>query len=464
MAAREHERVIESDGVKVPHHRGMGDLMEKGRDFVLDVGDRPSPPAFLLLSLQHLFAMFGATVLVPLLTGLDPSVALIASGIGTFVFMACTGGQVPAYLGSSFAFIAPIIAASAIGGPAGAMIGCLVAGLVYVVLAVFLKIFGIGWLMRLLPPVVVGPIVIVIGLGLASVAVQMAQNTAGGGNYSLGHFLVALATLGSILIYALVLRGFFTVVPILLGVLTGYAISAVAGYVDYTPFHNYFDPVGGFLLFKVPDFTFFWRDLAPGVSVGEMILLIAPVALVTLAEHIGHIIVLSRVVGREYLEKPGLARTLIGDGLATSAAALIGGPPNTTYGENIGVLAITRIFSVWVIGGAAVLAIVLGFVGILTAFLETIPMAVIGGISIALFGVIAAAGIRALIEGKVDLGDRRNLLIVSTILVLGIGGATLHFGEGGFEVSSMALAAVIGVLLNAILPRRDTRDPAGPEI
>jgi uracil permease len=367
---------------------------------------------------------------------------------------------VPAYLGSSFAFIAPIIAASAIGGPAGAMIGCLVAGLVYVVLAAFLKVFGIGWLMRLLPPVVVGPIVIVIGLGLASVAVQMAMNTAGGGEYSLGHFLVALATLGSILVYALVLRGFFTVVPILLGVLTGYAIAAACGYVDYAPFHEYFAPADGFKLFTVPDFTFFWRDLAPGVSVWEMILLIAPVSLVTLAEHIGHIIVLGRVVGREYLEKPGLARTLIGDGLATSAAALIGGPPNTTYGENIGVLAITRIFSVWVIGGAAVLAILLGFIGILTAFLNTIPMAVIGGISIALFGVIAAAGIRALIEGKVDLGDRRNLLIVSTILVLGIGGATLHFGKDGFEVSAMALAAVIGVLLNAILPRRgDTKDP-----
>jgi uracil permease len=451
MEAREHARRGDSVAVTAPCDREMEDLMEKGRDCVLDVGDRPAPPAFLLLSLQHLFAMFGATVLVPLLTGLDPSVALIASGIGTFVFMACTGGQVPAYLGSSFAFIAPIIAASAIGGPAGAMIGCFVAGLVYVVLAAFLKIFGSDWLMRLLPPVVVGPIVIVIGLGLASVAVQMAQNTAGGGAYSLGHFLVALATLGSILVYALVLRGFFTVVPILLGVLTGYAIAAAAGYVDYTPFHD-FEP------FAVPDFTLAFSGLPAGVSVWQMILLIAPVALVTLAEHIGHIVVLSRVVGREYLEKPGLARTLIGDGLATSVAALIGGPPNTTYGENIGVLAITRIFSVWVIGGAAVLAIVLGFVGILTAFLKTIPMAVIGGISIALFGVIAAAGIRALIEGKVDLGDRRNLLIVSTILVLGIGGATLHFGEGGFEVSSMALAAVIGVLLNAVLPRR-----SGPE-
>ncbi len=449
----EHERATDSVTAQSGTRSGDGCLMQKGRDYVLGVGDRPAPALLLLLSLQHLFAMFGATVLVPLLTGLDPSVALIASGLGTFVFMACTGGQVPAYLGSSFAFIAPIVAAAAIGGPAGAMAGCFVAGLVYVVLAGFLRAFGVGWLMRLLPPVVVGPIIIVIGLGLAAIAVQMATNTAGGGEYSLGHFLVALATLGAILVYAIVLRGFFTVVPILLGVLTGYAIAAAAGYVDFTPFRD-------FEYFAVPDFTFFFLGLPEGVSMWEMILLIAPVALVTLAEHIGHIIVLSRVVGREYLEKPGLARTLIGDGLATSIAALIGGPPNTTYGENIGVLAITRIFSVWVIAGAAGLAILLGFIGILTAFLETIPVAVIGGISIALFGVIAAAGIRTLIEGKVDLGDRRNLLIVSTILVLGIGGATLHFGKGGFEVSPMALAAVIGVLLNAVLPRRENMDDA----
>lgn len=425
--------------------------MESRRSFVLDVADRPKPPVFLLLSLQHLFAMFGATVLVPLLTGLDPSVALIASGIGTFIFMACTGGQVPAYLGSSFAFIAPIIIASQIGGVPGAMIGCLVAGLVYVVLAGFLRAFGTAWLLNLLPPVVVGPIIIVIGLALATVAVGMATNTAGGGQYSLGHFLVALATLGSILVYAVVLRGFFTVVPILLGVLTGYAIAAAAGYVDYTPFHE-------FELFAIPDFTIAFSGLPDGVSVWEMILLIAPVALVTLAEHIGHIIVLGSVVERDYLKKPGLVRTLIGDGLATSAAALIGGPPNTTYGENIGVLAITRIFSVWVIGGAAVLAILLGFIGILTAFLETIPMAVMGGVSIALFGVIAASGIRTLVEGKVDLGDRRNLLIASTILVLGIGGATLHFGEAGFEISPMALAAVAGILLNAVLPKRHESD------
>jgi uracil permease len=418
------------------------------KDRVLDVGDRPSPHIFLLLSLQHLFAMFGATVLVPLLTGLDPSVALVSSGLGTLAFILITGGQVPAYLGSSFAFIGPIVAAAAIGGPSGALIGACAAGVVYMIVSAALRAFGVDWLLKLLPPVVVGPIIVVIGLGLAAIAVGMATNTAGGGAYSLPHFLVALATLAAIFLFAVVLRGFFTVVPILLGVLAGYAIAAIFGFVDFAPFEN----VG---VFHVPDFTLAFSDLPDGVSTLTMILLIAPVALVTMAEHIGDMVVLSRIVGREFLKKPGLARTLAGDGVATSLAALIGGPPNTTYGENIGVMAITRIFSVWVIGGAAVLAILLGFVGVLAAFLQTIPMAVMGGVSIALFGVIASSGIRTLIEGKVDLGDRRNLLIVSTILVLGIGGATLQFAyDGGiFTISPMALAAIAGILLNALLPR-----------
>ncbi len=427
---------------------------DKARDCVLDVDERPAPPTFLLLSLQHLFAMFGATVLVPLLTGLNPAVALVSSGLGTLVFILATGGKTPAYLGSSFAFIGPIIAASAVGGAPGALIGAAAAGLVYLVVAAAIRAFGVGWLLRLLPPIVVGPVIVVIGLGLSSVAVKMATNTAAGGPYSLGHFGVALFTLGAIFVFSLVLKGFFTVVPILLGVISGYLLAALVGYVDFTPLRD--API-----FAVPDFTFFFSGLPDGVSAGSMILLIAPVALVTMAEHIGDMIVLSRVVGRTFLKDPGLHRTLLGDGLATSLAAVIGGPPNTTYGENIGVMAITRIFSVWVIAGAACLAILLGFVGVLSAFLSTIPMAVMGGVSIALFGVIASSGIRTLIEGKVDFGDKRNLLIASVILVLGIGGATLQFGSGeaggGFMVSSMALAAVVGVLLNAVLPGRSER-------
>ncbi|WP_029008183.1 solute carrier family 23 protein [Azospirillum halopraeferens] len=420
--------------------------MTAARDRVLDVHERPAPGTFLLLSVQHLFAMFGATVLVPILTGLSPAVALVTSGAGTLLYLACTGFRVPAYLGSSFAFIGPIVAAAAVGGPGGAMLGAFVAGLVYLVVAALIRMFGVRWLLNLLPPVVVGPVIVVIGLGLAGIAVKMASGTAAGGPYSLVQFLVALFTLGAIFVYSLVLRGFFTVVPILLGILTGYIAAALVGLVDFTP-------VLEAPLLRVPDFAPLFSGMTEGASALAVILIVAPVALVTMAEHIGDQIVLSRVVGRNFLAKPGLHRTLLGDGLATSLAALAGGPPNTTYGENIGVMAITRVFSVWVIAGAALCAIVLGFVGVLSAFLQTIPTAVMGGVSIALFGVIASSGIRTLIEGKVDLGNKRNLLIASTILVIGIGGAELRFADG-FAISAMALSAIIGVILNAVLPGR----------
>jgi uracil permease len=418
-------------------------------DCVLDVHERPAPATFVLLSLQHLFAMFGATVLVPILTGLDPAVGLVSSGLGTLIYLGFTKWRLPAYLGSSFAFIGPILTATAIGGTGGALVGACAAGAVYVLVAFLIKGFGVRWLLAILPPIVIGPVIVVIGLGLASVAVGMAQNTAGGGAYSLPHFLIALFTLGSIFVYSIVLRGFFTVVPILLGIVTGYLASLAAGMVDFTLIAN--AP-----WFQVPNFHFLFSNMKDGASVIAMILMVAPVALVTIAEHIGGQIVLSRVVGRNFIKDPGLHRSILGDGVATMIAGAIGGPPATTYGENIGVLAVTRIFSVWVIAGAAAMAVVLGFVGKLSAFLSTIPTAVMGGVSIALFGVIASSGIRTLIEGKVDLGDKRNLLISSTILVIGIGGASLKFGDGGFVVSSMALSALLGVLLNALLPGRGT--------
>ncbi len=409
---------------------------------------RPTPHVWAVLSLQHLFAMFGATVLVPLLTGLSPAVALVSSGLGTLLYIVVTGGHIPAYLGSSFAFIGPIIAAAAIAGVPGAMFGAFCAGIVYLVVAAAIRAFGVNWLLQLLPPIVVGPVIMVIGLGLASVAVSMAQNTAGGGDYSLLHFLVALFTLGSVLLFSLVLRGFFSVVPILLGILCGYILSIVLGIVDFTP-------VAEAPLFRMPDFTLAFSGLTgQGGGIPWVVLpILVPVAIVTIAEHIGDQVVLSRVVGRNFLKKPGLHRSLLGDGLATMLAGLLGGPPNTTYGENIGVMAITRVYSVWVIGGAAVLATALGFVGSVAAFLATIPMAVMGGIAIALFGVIASSGLRTLIDAKVDLSDKRNLLISSIILVIGIGGASLQLGDV-VTVTSMALAAIVGVLLNAVLPGR----------
>ena len=425
-----------------------------GRDG-LATHERPAPHVWLVLSLQHLFAMFGATILVPILTGLSPAVALVSSGLGTLLYMAVTGFRIPVYLGSSFAFIAPIVAGAQIAGVPGAMFGAFCAGLVYLVVAVLIQLFGVRWLLRLLPPIVVGPVIMVIGLGLASVAIGMATNTAGGGPYSLGHFVLALFTLSCVLAFSIVLRGFFTVVPILLGIICGYLVGLVLGFVD-------FGPVAGAPLFAVPDFVALFSGLtaATGGIPWEVLPLLVPVAIVTIAEHIGDQVVVSRVVGRNFLVKPGLQRSLLGDGLATMLASLLGGPPNTTYGENIGVLAITRIFSVWVVAGAAVLAVLLGFVGSVAAFIGSIPMAVMGGVAIALFGVIAASGLRTLIEGKVDFGEKRNLLIASVILVIGIGGATLKLGDYA-EVSSMALAAVIGILLHAVLPGKETAGDTG---
>ena len=422
---------------------------------VLDVEERPSPHVWIVLSLQHLFAMFGATVLVPLLTGLSPAVALVTSGLGTLLYMAVTGFRVPAYLGSSFAFIAPIIAGAEMAGTGGAMFGAFSAGIVYLVIAVLIHFFGVRWLLRLLPPIVVGPVIMVIGLSLASVAVSMATNTVAGGPYSLGHFLLALFTLGCVIVFAIVLKGFFTVVPVLLGIICGYVAALVFGFVD-------FGPVAAAPLFAAPDFVAVfsgWTEKTGGVP-WQVLPLLVPVAIVTIAEHIGDQVVLSRVVGRNFLAKPGLHRSLLGDGLATMLASLLGGPPNTTYGENIGVLAITRIFSVFVVAGAAVLAVVLGFVGTVAAFLSTIPTAVMGGIAIALFGVIAASGLRTLIEGQVDFGEKRNLLIASVILVIGIGGAVLKIGDL-MEISSMALAAIIGILLHAALPGKETAGDTG---
>ncbi len=413
---------------------------------VYDVSEAPPIGHWIPLSFQHLFAMFGATVLVPILTGLNISVALFTAGIGTLAFMVCTRGQVPVYLGSSFAFIAPIIAGKEIAGVEGAMLGAFTAGLVYIVVAVLIRQFGVRWLLNLIPPVVVGPVIVVIGLGLASIAVNMATKGAGS-DYSLLNLLVAMFTLGCAVVFALVLRGFFTVVPILLAIVCGYVLAAIFGMVD-------FSKIAAAPFFAVPEFTFFVSKLGDGLS-WAAVLLIAPVAIVTMCEHVGDQVVVSRVTNRNFLKEPGLHRTMFGDGIATCMAAFFGGPPNTTYGENIGVLAITRVFSVYVVAGAAVLAILLAFLGKIAAFISTIPVPVIGGVAIALFGAIAASGIRTLIEGRVDFGEKRNLLIASIILVLGVGGAVVKVGSG-WQLSSMALAALVGILLHAVLPGKET--------
>ncbi|RFU63202.1 uracil permease [Peribacillus saganii] len=425
--------------------------MEQKRDVVLDIRDVPSPGQWITLSLQHLFAMFGATVLVPFLVGLSPGIALISSGLGTLAYLLVTKGQIPAYLGSSFAFISPIIAAKALGGPESAMIGCFLAGLVYGAVALVIKKIGLGWLMNILPPVVVGPVIIVIGLGLAGTAVNMAMYEnpgapAGELVYSTTHITVALITLGVTIVCSMFLKGFLGLIPILIGIITGYTAAFFAGIVDLSG-------VKEAAWFQMPEFMIPFATYTPVFS-WEVALIMIPVAIVTLAEHIGHQMVLSKVVGRNFIEKPGLHRSVMGDGVGIMIGSLIGGPPLTSYGENIGVMAITRAFSVYIIGGAAVTAICFGFIGKISALISSIPSAVMGGISILLFGIIASSGLRMLIDNKVDFGNNRNLIISSVILVIGVGGAFVKLSDG-VSLSGMALAALIGVLLNIILPGRE---------
>ena len=424
--------------------------MEREKRVVLDVQDVPRISQWLSFSIQHLFAMFGATVLVPMLVGLSPGVALISSGLGTLAYLLITRGQIPAYLGSSFAFIAPLIAAKELGGPEAAMMGTFLAGVVYGIVALFIWKSGMNWLMKLLPPVVVGPVIMVIGLSLAGTAVEMSMYENPGAPadeliYSTPHLIVALSTLAVTILFSVFSRGFFGLIPILMGIVSGYVIAIIAGLVD-------FSKVTAAKIFEVPDFTIPFVTYTPSFS-WEVAFIMVPVAIVTLAEHIGDQMVLSKVVGRNFIQKPGLHRSILGDGVATVIASLLGGPPNTTYGENIGVLAITRIYSVFVIGGAAVLAISFGFIGKITALIGSIPSAVMGGVSILLFGIIASSGLRMLIENDVDLGDKRNLIISSVILVVGIGGAFIKVTDT-LQISGMALAAIIGVLLNLLLPGR----------
>ncbi|MBS4172449.1 solute carrier family 23 protein [Bacillus sp. FJAT-49736] len=421
--------------------------MEKNQDIILDIQDKPRLPQWFSLSIQHLFAMFGSTILVPMLVGLSPAVALASSGLGTLAYILITKGKVPAYLGSSFAFIKPLKTA---GSTAAAMMGTFMAGIVYCIVALVIKKAGYKWLMRVLPPVVVGPVIIVIGLGIAATACDMAMYQNYGASpqeliYSPKHIGIALATLAITIISSSFLKGFFRIIPILMGIVGGYIISVIAGIVN-------FDPVIKAHWIEMPDLVFPFISYKPIFS-WSIFFLMVPVAVVTLSEHIGHQLVLSKVVGKDLVAKPGLGPSILGDGASIIIASLIGGPPTTTYGENIGVLAITKAYSVFVIGGAAVLAICFSFIGKISALLSTIPTCVMGGVSILLFGIIASSGLRMLVDNKVDFSLNRNLIISSVILVIGIGGAYLKLTKN-LELSSMALAAIIGVILNLVLPGR----------
>lgn len=410
---------------------------------VLDVQDKPKFGPWLLLSIQHLFTMFGSTVLVPLLIGLKPSIALFCSGVGTLVYILCTKAKIPAYLGSSFAFIATMQALMKNYGYPAVGQGAIAAGLVYVIVALLIARFGSRWLDKILPPIVVGPIIIVIGLSLATTAASDAMFNASG-KYSLTYFGVAIFTLVITIIFNMFLKGFPSMIPVLLGIICGYLMALFCGIVDLSGVESTkwfslpaFDALGVSYKFK-------WYPAA--------IFTMAPIAFVTMTEHMGHIMVLNKLTKRNFFEDPGLHRTLLGDGLSSIIAGFLGGPPTTSYGENIGVLAMTKVHSVFVLGGAAFFAIVFSFVGKVSAVIESIPTPVIGGISFLLFGMIAANGLRILVDNKVDFEKKRNLVIASVILVIGIGGTYLKIGS--FQLTSIALATVFGILLNLILPEK----------
>lgn len=418
----------------------MSEKEFRNEDAVLDIKDRPQAFHWVGLSLQHLFTMFGATVLVPILVGIDPGIALVSSGLGTMVYLITTKGKIPAYLGSSFAFIALMqMLMKSDGYPAIAQ-GAMTTGLVYLIVSLIIKKIGSDWLDKILPPIVVGPVVMVIGLGLVANA---ANNAMYNNNvYDFKYIAVALITLGLTIFYNMFFKGFLGLIPILLGIVSGYLVALTFGIIDLTPIKEV-------AWFALPNFEVPFVQYEPKLYLNA-ITTMAPIAFVTMTEHIGHLMVLNKLTKRNFFQDPGLSKTLMGDGLAQIVAGFVGGPPVTSYGENIGVLAITRVHSVFVIGGAAVFAVALGFVGKLSALILSIPGPVISGISFVLFGVIAASGLKILIDNKINFDKKKNLLIASVILVIGIGG--LVFKVGTFELSSMALATVLGIVLNLILP------------
>lgn len=409
---------------------------------ILDVQDKPTFPQWLLLSVQHLFTMFGSTVLVPLLIGMNPSIALFSSGVGTLVYILCTRAKIPAYLGSSFAFIMTMQALMKSEGYPAVGQGAIAAGLVYVIVSLIIGKFGSQWVDKVLPPVVVGPIVIVIGLSLATTAANDAMFN--NNHYDLKYFEVAIFTLVATIIFNMFLRGFSSMIPVLLGIIVGYIFAVFMGIVDLSGVEaaKWFSLPAFDVMFVNYDFKWY-----PGAIIG-----MAPIAFVTMTEHMGHVMVLNKLTKRNFFKNPGLHRTLLGDGLSSVIAGFVGGPPTTSYGENIGVLAMTKIHSVWVLAGAAFFAILFSFCGKIAALIQSIPTPVIGGISFLLFGMIAANGLRILVDNKINFEAKRNLIITAVILVVGIGGTYLKLGN--FQLTSIALSTIFGIVLNLILPKK----------
>ena len=381
-----------------------------------------------IVGAQFLFVAFGATVLVPLLVGLDPSVALFTAGIGTLIFHAVTKGKVPIFLGSSFAFIAPIIKATELYGLPGTLSGLVAVGLVYGIMSALVRLRGVGFITSLFPPIVVGPVIMLIGLSLAGTGVDMAKS----------NWLLALISLITTVAVSLFAKGLLKLIPIFAGIFVGYIAASCMGLVD-------FQPVLEASWFALPAFV------KPEFCV-EAIIFMIPVAIAPVIEHIGDVYAINEVTGKDYVKDPGLHRTMLGDGLACVAASLIGGPPVTTYSEVTGAISLTKIADPAVIRIAGIFGILFSVLGKVSALLKTIPNAVLGGIMLLLFGTIASVGINTLVKNKVDMGDTRNLVIASLILTTGIGGAELVCGSITF--GGIGLAAMVGVILNLIIPKK----------
>lgn len=440
----------------------------------LDPRYKPKTSNLILLSFQHVFAMFSATVLVPMLTGLPISVALFASGIGTLIYILCTKARVPIYLGSSFAYIDYILAVavySAVENPTKsdiisygpALTGIVVVGIIYVIVALAIKFFGTKWLNKLLPPIVIGPMIMVIGLGLSSSAIANTGLTSGGDWRSV---IVTFATLLIVAFTAILSKGFFKVIPFLIGIIGGYIVAVILNFIpngdhvlmDFGPLKEVITNPSQW--FAIPKFSIMgWKDqeLVAGITMYKAnfgaILTVIPLAFATICEHIGDHEVLGKITGKDYIEDPGLSRTLMGDGIATAFAGMIGGPANTSYGENTSVVGMTKIGSVWVTGLAAVFAIALSFCNVFTTLIATIPTAVMGGVCLILYGFIASNGLKTIVDSKLNLNSTRNLIIISVMLVIGIGGAAIFNKDGMKIFTSVALSAIIGILLNVILPK-----------
>lgn len=407
---------------------------------IIDIQERPSMGRMLPLSLQHLFAMFGSTVLVPFLLHVDPATALIMNGIGTLLYLFVIQGKIPAYLGSSFAFIAPVSSVLAAGlGFEAAKGAFIVFGLSFVILSLIVKYVGIKWIDILFPPAAMGAIVAVIGLELAPVAMSMAGFMGDQWqSLNMTHeqaIILASVSLLVTLFGSVIFRGFLAVIPVLLGIIAGYVVGLFMGVVDLASIQN--AP-----WIAAPEFY--------GLPVFDMnaILMIMPALFVVFAEHVGHLVVTSNIVGKDLMAEPGLKKSLLGDGLANIISGIFGATPNTTYGENIGVLAITRVFSVWVIGGAALLAIIISFIGKVSAVIHAIPVPVMGGVSILLFGIIAASGLRMLVERKVDYTKPANLMLTSIVLVVGLSGAGVTIGP--VQLKGMGLATVVAMIISIV--------------